>query len=142
MRYIGLDLGNRTCGVAISDGTGTIATAYDTVRFREKDLQKCLECVIMIISEKKVDKIVLGNPINMNGTIGPQAEYVKEFKAMLEEATNLEVILFDERLTSVISNNVLIKADLSRKKRKKKVDALAANIILQTYLDKERGGKI
>ena len=73
MRYIGLDLGNRTCGVAISDGTGTIATAYDTVRFREKDLQKCLEYVIIIISEKKVDKIVLGNPINMNGTIGPQA---------------------------------------------------------------------
>lgn len=135
MRYIGLDLGNRTCGVAISDGTGTIATAYDTVRFREKDLQKCLECVIMIISEKKVDKIVLGNPINMNGTIGPQAEYVKEFKLMLEEATNKEVILFDERLTSVEVNKIMITADVSRAKRKTKVDTLAATLILQSYLD-------
>lgn len=138
MRYIGLDLGNRTCGVAISDGTGTIATAYDTVRFREKDLQKCLECVIMIISEKKVDKIVLGNPINMNGTIGPQAEYVKEFKAMLEEATDKEVILFDERLTSVEVNKIMITADVSRAKRKTKVDTLAATLILQSYLDSRK----
>lgn len=138
MRYIGLDLGNRTCGVAISDGTGTIATAYDTVRFKEKDLQKCLECVIMIISEKKVDKIVLGNPINMNGTIGPQAEYVKEFKAMLEEATDKEVILFDERLTSVEVNKIMITADVSRAKRKTKVDTLAATLILQSYLDSRK----
>ena len=138
MRYIGLDLGNRTCGVAISDGTGTIATAYDTVRFREKDLQKCLECVIMIISEKKVDKIVLGNPINMNGTIGPQAEYVKEFKHMLESATDKEVILFDERLTSVEVNKIMITADVSRAKRKTKVDTLAATLILQSYLDSRK----
>lgn len=138
MRYIGLDLGNRTCGVAISDGTGTIATAYDTVRFREKDLQKCLECVIMIISEKKVDKIVLGNPINMNGTIGPQAEYVREFKKMLEETTDKEVILFDERLTSVEVNKIMITADVSRAKRKTKVDTLAATLILQSYLDSRK----
>lgn len=138
MRYIGLDLGNRTCGVAISDATGTIATAYDTVRFREKDLQKCLEYVIIIISEKKVDKIVLGNPINMNGTIGPQAEYVKEFKLMLEEATNKEVILFDERLTSVEVNKIMITADVSRAKRKTKVDTLAATLILQSYLDSKK----
>ena len=138
MRYIGLDLGNRTCGVAISDWTGTIATAYDTVRFREKDLQKCLEYVIIIISEKKVDKIVLGNPINMNGTIGPQAEYVKEFKLMLEEATNKEVILFDERLTSVEVNKIMITADVSRAKRKTKVDTLAATLILQSYLDSKK----
>ena len=138
MRYIGLDLGNRTCGVAISDGTGTIATAYDTVRFREKDLQKCLECVIMIISEKKVDKIVLGNPINMNGTIGPQAEYFKEFKQMLESATDKEVILFDERLTSVEVNKIMITADVSRAKRKTKVDTLAATLILQSYLDSRK----
>ena len=138
MRYIGLDLGNRTCGVAISDGTGTIATAYDTVRFREIDFQKCLEYVIIIISEKKVDKIVLGNPINMNGTIGPQAEYVKEFKLMLEEATNKEVILFDERLNSVEVNKIMITADVSRAKRKTKVDTLAATLILQSYLDSKK----
>lgn len=138
MRYIGLDLGNRTCGIAIGDPTETIATSYGTIRFREKDLQKCLECVIMIMNEKKVDKVVLGHPINMNGTIGPQAEYVYEFKKMLEEATGKEVILYDERLTSVEVNNIMISFDLSREKRKKKVDTLSATLILQSYLDSKK----
>ena len=138
MRIMGLDLGNRTCGVAFSDLSETIATSYNTIRFREKDLQKCLECVIMFIAERKVDKIVLRHPINMNGTIGPQAEYVYEFKAMLEKSTNLEVILYDERLTSVEVNNLMISADLSRAKRKTKVDTLAATLILQSYLDSKK----
>lgn len=138
MRYIGLDLGNRTCGVAISDPTGIIATAVDTIRFREKDLQKCLECVIIFIEQKKAQKVVLGYPINMNGTLGPQSEYVLEFKKMLEAATSLEVILYDERLTSVEVNKIMISADLSRNKRKNKVDTLAATLILQSYLDSLR----
>lgn len=138
MRYIGLDLGNRTCGIAVGDPTETIATSYGTIRFREKDLQKCLECVIMVMNEKKVDKVVLGHPINMNGTIGPQAEYVYEFKKMLEEATGKEVILYDERLTSVEVNNIMISFDLSREKRKKKVDTLSATLILQSYLDSKK----
>lgn len=138
MRYIGLDLGNRTCGIAIGDPTETIATSNGTIRFREKDLQKCLECVIMVMNEKKVDKVVLGHPINMNGTIGPQAEYVYEFKKMLEEATGKEVILYDERLTSVEVNNIMISFDLSREKRKKKVDTLSATLILQSYLDSKK----
>lgn len=138
MRYIGLDLGNRTCGVAISDPTGMIATAVDTVRFREKDLQKCLECVIMLIEQKNAQKVVLGYPINMNGTLGPQSEYVLEFKKMLDESTGLEVILYDERLTSVEVNKIMISADLSRNKRKTKVDTLAATLILQSYLDSKR----
>ena len=74
----------------------------------------------------------------MNGTIGPQAEYVKEFKLMLEEATNKEVILFDERLTSVEVNKIMITADVSRAKRKTKVDTLAATLILQSYLDSKK----
>ena len=138
MRYIGLDLGNRTCGVAISDPTGIIATAVETIRFREKDLQKCLECVIIHIEQKNAQKVVLGYPINMNGTLGPQSEYVLEFKKMLEEATNLEVILYDERLTSVEVNKIMISADLSRNKRKTKVDTLAATLILQSYLDSKK----
>ena len=138
MRYIGLDLGRRTCGVAISDLTGTIATAVETIRFRENDLQKCLECVIILIGEKKAEKVVLGYPINMNGTLGPQSEYVLEFKKMLEEATNLEVVLYDERLTSVEVNKIMTSADLSRNKRKSKVDTLAATLILQSYLDSKR----
>lgn len=138
MRYIGLDLGRRTCGVAISDPTGIIATAVDTIRFRENDLQKCLECVIIYIREKNAQKIVLGYPINMNGTLGPQSEYVLEFKKMLEEAVDLEVILYDERLTSVEVNKIMISADLSRNKRKTKVDTLAATLILQSYLDSKK----
>ena len=135
MRYIGLDLGNRTCGIAISDPTGTIATSITTVRFREKDLQKCLEYVKMYIVDRKIEKIVMGLPKNMNGTLGFQSEYVLELKKMLEEATGLEVILYDERLTTVEVTKMMISADLSRSKRKNKVDTLAATLILQSYLD-------
>lgn len=135
MRYIGLDLGNRTCGIAISDPTGTIATSITTVRFREKDLQKCLEYVKMYIVDRKIEKIVMGLPKNMNGTLGFQSEYVLGFKKMLEEATGLEVILYDERLTTVEVTKMMISADLSRSKRKNKVDTLAATLILQSYLD-------
>lgn len=135
MRYIGLDLGNRTCGIAISDSIGIIATSITTVHFREKDLQKCLEYVKMYIADRNIEKIVMGLPKNMNGTLGPQSEYVLEFKHMLEEATGLEVILFDERLTTVEVTKIMISADLSRAKRKTKVDTLAATLILQSYLD-------
>ena len=135
MRYIGLDLGNRTCGIAISDPTGTIATSITTIRFREKDLQKCLEYVKMYIVDRKIEKIVMGLPKNMNGTLGFQSEYVLKFKKMLEETTGLEVILYDERLTTVEVTKMMISADLSRSKRKNKVDTLAATLILQSYLD-------
>lgn len=135
MRYMGLDLGNRTCGISISDPMGIIANSIETVRFREKDLQMCLEYVKMYIVDRKVEKIVLGLPKNMNGTLGPQSEYVFEFKKMLEEETGLEVILFDERLSTIEVTKVMISADLSRSKRRTKVDKLAATLILQTYLD-------
>lgn len=135
MRYLGLDLGNRTCGVAVSDPMGIIATSIETIRFKEKDLQKCLEYVKMYIADRKVEKIVMGLPKNMNGTLGPQSEYVLEFKDMLEQDTGLEVILFDERLSTVEVTKIMISADLSRSKRKTKVDTLAATLILQSYLD-------
>lgn len=138
MRYMGLDLGTRTCGVAFSDYTETIATFYDTLRFRDNDLQKCLEYVIILVNEKKVDKVVLGFPINMNGTLGPKAEYCQKFKEMLEESLKMEVVLYDERLTTVEVTKVMISADISRKKRKTKVDALAATLILQSYLDSKK----
>lgn len=135
MRYLGLDLGDKTCGIAVSDGLGIIANPITTVRFREKDLQNCLEYVKIYIAERKIDKIVLGFPKNMNGTIGPQSEYVQKFKEMLEKTTNLEVILFDERLSTVEVTKVMISADMSRNKRKQNVDKLAATLILQSYLD-------
>lgn len=134
MRYLGLDLGNRTVGIAISDGLGIIATGVETYRFKEKDLQNALNYVKMIIDDRKVDKVVLGLPKNMDGSLGFQSEYVLEFKGMLEEL-GIEVELFDERLTTMQVTRVMIDADLSRQKRKKEVDKLAAVVILQSYLD-------
>ncbi len=137
MRYIGLDLGSKTLGIATSDITNTIATTYTTLRCEENDYDSFIEPLNNIIKEYNITKIILGLPKNMDNTIGDRANITIEFKKKLEEYFNIEVILEDERLTSVISNNVLIKADVSRKKRKKKVDGIAATIILQSYLDKE-----
>ena len=137
MRYIGLDLGSKTLGIAISDATNTIANTYKTIHFTEDDYDSLIPILNNIIKENNITKIILGYPKNMNNTIGPRAEITKEFKEKLEKNFNLEVILQDERLTSVISNNILIEANISRKKRKKKVDAIAANLILQSYLDKK-----
>lgn len=138
MRYMGLDLGNRTVGVAFSDPMGIVATGYETFRFNEKDLQKVLEYVKILVVEKKVDKIVLGLPKNMDGTLGFQSDYVLSFKKMVEDEINIEVILVDERLTTTQVTRVMIDADLSRKKRKAQVDKLAAVVILQSYLDSKK----
>jgi len=137
MRYLGLDLGSKTLGVAISDTTNTIASSLKTIFFEENNYLSLIAPLKEIISEYNITKIVLGLPKNMNNTLGPRAEISFEFKKILEENFNVEVILEDERLTTVISNNIMIKADLSRKKRKKKVDAIAAGIILQSYLDRK-----
>ena len=135
MRVIGLDLGNRTVGIALSDNLGIIANPIGTFRFEDQDLDAALQEVCRVIKENNVQKIVLGLPKNMNGTIGPQAEYCLKFKEMLEAATKLEVIMIDERLTSKQADVIMLKADISRNKRKKNVDKLAATIILQSYLD-------
>lgn len=134
MRYLGLDLGNRTVGIAISDGLGIVATGIETYRFKEKDLQNAFNYVKMIIDDRKVDKVVLGLPKNMDGSLGFQAEYVLEFKEMLNN-DGIVVELFDERLTTMEVTKIMIGADLSRNKRKKEVDKLAAVVILQSYLD-------
>ena len=137
MRYIGLDLGTKTLGISLS--SGIIATNYKMLRHNE-DYDYLISEVKKIIDEEKIDKIVLGFPKNMNNTIGERANITLNFKEKLEKETNLEVIMEDERLTSVISNNVLIEANVSRKNRKKKVDGMAAVIILQGYLDRNRWG--
>ncbi len=134
MRYLGLDLGNRTCGIAVSDGLGIIATGVETYRFKEKDLQNVLNYVKMLVADRKVDKVVLGLPKNMDGTLGFQSEYVLEFKQMLE-SEGIAVELFDERLSTIQVTKIMIDADLSRQKRKQQVDKLAAVVILQSYLD-------
>lgn len=138
MRYLGLDLGSKTLGVAISDPGKIVATTYKTIFFEENCYSKTLLELKDIILNYDIEKIVLGFPKNMNNTIGSRAEVTLEYKKLLEENFDIKVDLYDERLTSVISNSILIDADMSRKKRKKKVDSLAAQIILQDYLDRER----
>ncbi|MEG2322097.1 MAG: Holliday junction resolvase RuvX [Bacilli bacterium] len=135
MRYLGLDLGTKTLGLSLSDTTGLIATSYKTIRF-EDDNTLILE-LKKILKEYEIKAFILGYPKNMNNTIGPRCEMTLEFKKKLEENFDIEVILQDERLSTVAAHNYMIEADMSRKKRKEKVDALAANIILQTYLDRK-----
>ena len=142
MRYLGLDLGTRTLGLSLSDTTFTIASTLKTIRYNENDYEFLLKELEDIIKEYNVSKLVLGYPKNMNNTIGERCETTLKFKDMLDSKFNLPVILQDERRTTIEATNYMLQADISRKKRKQKVDALAANIILQTYLDKERGGKI
>ncbi|MBQ9071579.1 MAG: Holliday junction resolvase RuvX [Bacilli bacterium] len=142
MRYLGLDLGTRTLGISVSDTTKTIATALKTIRFSENDYDSLIEPLKNIIEEYNIEKIVLGLPKNMNNTMGERCITTIEFQKKLIDIFNIEVVLQDERLTTVEATNYMLQADISRKKRKKSIDSLAANIILQTYLDRERGGKL
>ena len=136
MRYLGLDLGSRTLGVAISDPTGLIASSYTIIRHNE-EYDKLLDEVDSIVKDKKIDEIVLGLPKNMNNTIGPKGELSYKFKEKLETKLNIPVHLIDERLTTKQATDLLISNDTSRKKRKKVIDSVAATIILQSYLDKK-----
>lgn len=136
MRYLGLDLGSKTLGIATSDLTCTVATILTTINFKDENYDELINKLIPIIKENDISKIILGFPKNMDNSIGTRAEITMEFKEKIEHITGIEVILQDERLTSVISNQVMIQADMSRKKRKKKVDGIAAQLILQSYLDK------
>lgn len=136
MRCLGLDLGSKTLGIAISDRTNMIASIYTTLYFKDENYQSLILPLKDIILKEDIDTLILGLPKNMNNTLGERALITLKFKEMLERETNLNVIMEDERLTSVISNNVLIEANVSGNKRKKKVDGMAAVIILQGYLDK------
>ena len=136
MRYLGLDLGSKTLGISISDATLLIASNLKTLYFNDENYDSLLEPLKEIVLEENIEKLVLGLPKNMDNTLGPRAMITLEFKEKIEKYLDIEVIMEDERLTSVISNNVLIEADVSRKKRKKKVDGMAAVLILQSYLDK------
>jgi len=140
MRSLGLDLGTKTLGMAISDKLGLIASTYKTILFNDEKYDDLLEPIKEIIQKENIETVVLGFPKNMNNTIGPRATQTLVFKEKLESFLGMEVILEDERWTSVQANNMMIKADMSRKKRKKVVDKLAATFILQAYLDKNRKG--
>ena len=138
MRYIGLDLGTKTLGVAVSDKLGIIASFYKTFFFKDEDYNSLVPVVKNLMEGFETDKVVLGLPKNMNNSLGFASERSISFKELLEKELGIEVILEDERLSSVEANNALIGSDMSRKKRKGKVDSVAASIILQRYLDRSK----
>lgn len=134
MVYLGLDLGSKTLGVSVSDRIGIIASSLEVLRYNEySDLLLQLD---KIVTDRRVDVFVLGNPLNLNGTPSVRTEVSLEFKRILEERYNKEVVMQDERLSTVSANKLLISNDTKRKNRKKVVDKIAATIILQSYLDR------
>lgn len=138
-RILGLDLGSKTCGVAISDPLGIIARALTTIRFESDDYARCLQEVLALCRENRVKTVVLGLPKHMNGDIGVRGEISQDFARMLEE-NDIKCHLWDERLTTVSAERLLIQGDVSRKKRKKVIDQMAAVQILQSFLDRQNGG--
>ena len=135
MKYLGFDLGTKTLGVSISDRNAVIALPLTTIRYNENDYDYLLNQINRIIEEEKPDRIVLGLPKNMNNTLGERAQNSLDFKKLLENRFNLDVIMQDERLSTVEVHKFLIDKDVTRKKRKKVVDKMASQIILQSYLD-------
>lgn len=139
MRIMGLDFGSRTVGVAVSDALLITAQGVETIsRKSPGKLRQTLARVQELAEEYQVDKIVLGFPKNMNNTEGERCEKTLEFKEMLERRCGLEVILWDERLTTVAADRVLIEGGVRREDRKKYVDKIAAVFILQGYLDSQQ----
>ncbi len=137
MRIMGLDFGSKTVGVAVSDPLGITAQPIEIVRRKsENKLRQTLARIEELIREYQVTQLVLGLPKNMNNTLGERAEKSLEFKEMLERRTGLSVVMWDERLTTVEANRALMEGNVRREERGKYVDALAAVLILQGYLDR------
>lgn len=136
MRIIGLDVGSKTVGVAVSDELLITAQGIEIVRRKsENKLRQTLARIEELIKEYNVEKIVLGFPKNMNNSEGERCEKTLEFKEMLERRTGLTVELWDERLTTVAADNLMMEAGIRRENRKEYVDQIAASFILQGYLD-------
>ena len=138
MRILGLDLGSKTLGIASSDMTQTVASKVKTITFATNDFQSAITELKSTIDLNLYETIVLGLPKNMDGSLGQQAKDTLVFKEMIESQLKITVALWDERLTSKMANAIMITADFSRKKRKTKVDYIAATIILQSYLDSRK----
>lgn len=136
MRIMGLDFGSKTVGVAVSDPLFLTAQGVEIIRRKEENkLRKTLARIEELIVEYEVGKIVLGLPKNMNDSEGPRAQLSLEFKEMLERRTGLEVVMWDERLTTVEADNIMMEAGIRRENRKEYVDMIAAQLILEGYLE-------
>ena len=140
MRIMGLDFGSKTVGVAVSDPLYITAQGVEIIRReQENKLRKTLARIEELVKEYEVEEIVLGLPKNMNNSIGERAEKTLEFKAMLERRIGLNVVMWDERLTTVAADKTMMEAGVRRENRKKYVDQIAATFILQGFLDSRAG---
>ncbi|OLS36560.1 Holliday junction DNA helicase RuvA [Alkalihalophilus pseudofirmus] len=137
MRALGLDVGTKTVGIALSDELGWTAQGIETLRRNEEDPESDFLKIAELAKQNDVETIVIGLPKNMNGTIGPSGERCMEFADSLKEHLDCEFVMWDERLTTVAAERMLVSADVSRKKRKKVIDKMAAVMILQGYLDRK-----
>ena len=137
MRYLGLDLGTKTLGLAITDKLGIISSPYKVLRYN--NINELINELLIIINGEEVDELVLGLPKNMDNSMGFASERSLKFKELLETKTTKKIHLVDERLSTVEAEKFLISTDTSRNKRKKIIDAYAANVILDTYLKSKKG---
>lgn len=135
-RYMGLDVGDRTIGVAISDLLLITAQGLETIR--RESIKKDTNRLVELVNEYDIEKIIVGLPLNMNNTLGPQGEKVKEFVKKLKNKVDVDIEYEDERLTTVAAERILLEGDVSRENRKKVIDKVAASYILQSYLDREK----
>jgi putative Holliday junction resolvase len=135
MRILGLDVGSKTIGVAVSDELSLIARGVTTLK--RKGLRQDIKQLLTVIEEHGVEKIIVGLPKNMNGSLGPSAKMVLSLIDEIKKFVELPIITWDERLSTVAAQRVLLEADMSRKKRKQVIDKVAALLILQGYLDSQ-----
>ncbi len=137
MKYIGLDLGSVTCGISRSE-TGILAQPVKTIRFHPEDYDEAIDRILELLDDEKPDLVVMGYPLLENDDEGPRAKLSREVGEIIEQESGIKVVLQDERNTTKDSEDFLIKANVSRKKRKKVIDQQAAVRILQYYLDKQK----
>lgn len=134
MRYLGLDVGTKTVGVAISDKTNTIASFMKVIRFDNETKNKMFNELCQIISDYKITNVIIGLPKNMDNSLGFASQRSIDFKEELEKRIDVQFDFMDERLTTTEAENILINADIKRKSRKKVIDGVAATIILESYI--------
>ena len=138
MRQCGLDIGSKTIGVAFSDLSGFLASPYTTLRFGADDYDDALSQLEVLFQKHPVDAIVIGYPVNMDGSVGDSARRSLFFKEELEKIVAVKIVLWDERLTTVTAHRRMLESNVHRDKRKAMIDQMAAVTILQEYLDQQR----
>lgn len=140
MKILGLDLGTRTLGIALSDHLEILASPVETYRFKDGDYASAANYLEKYINQYQIKKVIIGLPLHMTGEVGESAKLVINFKEILEKRYKIEVVTIDERWSTKSAQRTLIEADISRAKRKNLIDKMAAVVILQSYLDRQKKG--